>query len=134
MIIGLLLIFGTYGISIILVHLFHFFHIKNKKRSVQYLVITRNNQLQIEWYIRFLLFFSWLRAKNMNITILDEGSTDDTLAIVKRLAQHLRTEIRTVELGYSQTLDDFLRKYGREKVIVFKLSNREEMVEIPLIQ
>lgn len=78
----------SYGVAGVLVHLFHSRHLKykpNSRKQVHYILVAHNHENQMEWYLRALMWYSCLRAQSLRITILDEGSQDDTLAIIERM-------------------------------------------------
>lgn len=129
--IGLLLILGCYGISIALLHVCFGNHRDLRRKATKVFLITHNNQTQIEWYIRSLFFFSRLRGRNLTATILDEGSTDETIKIIERLSHTYRMNLEWCTPG--QSLDDLLRVHESEPVIVVNLANKEEFSKIPLI-
>lgn len=134
MIQGMLWIIGIYGISMSLVHIAHLL-MKQKDRqdqSTHYILISNHNQLQIEWYIRSLLFFSWMRGKTSHITIMDQGSTDETLDIIHKLSLQCRVEIRVL-----QGIEDIgaYLKISRlqlfpDNTIVIDLNNEEDLNQI----
>src|SRR5260370_785384 len=93
MVIGLLWIFGIYGFCTACIHVLHWYgRVVNTGRDVEYskrktiyvVLVTLNNQLQIEWYVRSYLMVSLLRGRLIDLTVFDAGSTDDTLPIVER--------------------------------------------------
>jgi hypothetical protein len=127
--IGLLWIVGCYGLSIALVH-FYFGKQKLRGKAVKVLLITKNNQMQIEWYIRSLFFVSRLRGRELSATILDEGSTDETLKIIERLSHTHHMDLEWC--GPDRTLDDLLVAYESDPVILMNLGGKEELSKIPL--
>ncbi len=87
--------------SMILVHLAHL-RMKRKHKnsaslrqgvSAHYTLITNNNQLQIEWYVRSILLFSWMKGRTVQLTIQDQSSTDQTLDIIRKLTRHRPTTV-----------------------------------------
>lgn len=62
-----------------------------------YILFTNQNQLRIEWYIRSLLFLSWLKGRTITITLIDEGSTDETLEIVQKLSLQCKADIQILQ-------------------------------------
>jgi hypothetical protein len=128
--IGLLWIVGCYGISIALLHLCFGKQQESKRKAVKVLLITKNNQTQIEWYIRSLFFVSRLRGRELSATILDEGSTDETRKIIERLSHTHRMDLEWC--GTDQTLDDLLVAYENDPVILMNLGGKEELSQIPL--
>lgn len=59
-----------------------------------YVLYTMNDQRHVEWAVRSLMLVSWLRGQPVAITIVDEGSTDDTLAIVRCLSRRHAVNVR----------------------------------------
>jgi len=130
--IGLLWIVGCYGISIALLHILFGIRRNAAKKSTQIVLITKNNQNHIEWYIRSLFFFSNMRGKPISATVLDEGSSDDTMSIVERLAQ--THEVRLEAVSSQATLEALLEKHDKDPVIVMHLGSRDDLQKIPLFQ
>ncbi|MCD1260854.1 hypothetical protein B5M42_018795 [Paenibacillus athensensis] len=130
--IGLLWIVGCYGVSIALLHILFGIRRNVAKKSTRVVLITKNNQNHIEWYIRSLFFFSNMRGKPIAATVLDEGSSDDTISIVRRLAQ--THEVRLETLSSQATLENWLEKHDKDPVIVMHLGNRDDLQKIPLYQ
>ncbi|TDF93515.1 hypothetical protein [Paenibacillus piri] len=126
MVLGLLWIFGSYAAGIALVHWFYR-HSRNERRTItHFLLITCNSQLQVEWYIRSLHFFSRLKGRDIQITIADEGSTDDTLAIVERMRREHQMDISNFEADGS--LEEWIVRHEDKQVIVVRLGQQEELV------
>jgi hypothetical protein len=128
--IGLLWIVGCYGVSIVLLHLIYGIRYRKRNEASRVLLITRNNQLQIEWYIRSLFFFSRIKGRDIAATILDDGSTDDTMKIIERLSQRHTLDVEVYPQGRS--LEELLEEHENEDLLVVNLSNRDDLVEIPL--
>jgi hypothetical protein len=128
--IGLLAILGCYGVSIALIHLCFGNKAKAAGKAIQVLLITKDNQLQIEWYIRSVSLFFWIRGRQLQITILDEGSTDETLKIADRLSDihFLGINKHTSE----KLMDDFLQNHEDDQVIVAHIASQQELIKIPL--
>jgi len=127
---GLLWIFGSYGLCIALVHLFYIAHVQHRNGKRTFVWMTRNNQSHIEWYIRSLSFVSWLKGREIDIYIVDEGSTDDTLEIVRRLMTHSGISVHIVPAGKS--LDQLMEELRTDSIVMVKLSDQERMVDLPL--
>ncbi|XEC95369.1 hypothetical protein AB6A23_01965 [Paenibacillus tarimensis] len=74
-----------YAIACIAVHVFR--HINKNKTSVirHYVLVGDNHEKQMEWYIRSIRWFSLLSGAPAKITVIDEGATDETPAIVLKL-------------------------------------------------
>lgn len=58
--------------------------IKKNHRNYHYFIIVKNGQEMIEWLIRSISIASFIEGKQKKITVIDLGSTDDTLAIMER--------------------------------------------------
>ncbi|MGG1552433.1 hypothetical protein [Paenibacillus ferrarius] len=128
--IGLLGIIGCYGISIALIHLL--FGIRNKrgKKPTNVVLVTKNNQSQIEWVIRSMFFFSRIKGKPVKATIIDEGSSDETREIIERLSQTHALDFR-IQTDFD-AIDRFLREHDDDPVVLIHLSNREDLVRVPV--
>jgi hypothetical protein len=75
----------VYGVSALLLHLIFRLRDKSKSEVHRIYIITNNNELQIEWYIRKLFLKCLFKGISIYVILIDEGSTDDTLKIVERL-------------------------------------------------
>ncbi|MFE5324122.1 hypothetical protein ACFQ88_36130 [Paenibacillus sp. NPDC056579] len=126
MMLGLLWIFGSYAASIALVHWCYRRHRKSDRKITHLLLITHNNQMQVEWYIRSLLFFSRLKGRDVHVTIADEGSTDDTLAIAERFRKENNLDICIFE--GPESMDEWIRQYEDKQVIVVRLGAQDGLV------
>ncbi len=127
---GALWFIGCYAAGMAAVHLYRLLY-RDARKAVRYVLITCNNQLQVEWYIRSLLVFHWLEGRPVRWTILDQGSQDDTLPIIRRLiGDGPWNESR--EDGKSQvTLSAFRED---EEVVRVELNNKEDVNKLPLWQ
>ena len=130
--IGLLWIVGCYGISIAVLHLLYETRKRRAPVAARVLLITHNNQTQIEWYIRSLFFASRIKGRNIAATVLDEGSTDETLRIIERLS-YTHTMDVSVSLPEASK-DELLQTCEYEGVMVVRLGNGEDLIKIPLFQ
>lgn len=125
MMLGLVWIMGTYAAGILLVHWLHWrYQRRGLKRMTHYVLVTRNNEMQVEWYVRSLRFFSWLKGRTIAVTLVDEGSTDDTLLIAGRLSEEHQLHICTDD---SWDWDHWIRQHEDEQVIVVRLSQNEDL-------
>lgn len=133
MIQGLLWFITIYGTSIILIHAAHLWIHKVQKRAKSvkhYVLISNQNQLHIEWYIRSIVWFHSLKGNPLRITIMDQGSTDQTISIVEKLSRYFTIQIHT-----SSSLDDiaFISTPSTEAVVV-QLNNQDDLRKIPMLQ
>lgn len=133
MIWGLLWIIGIYGATIAILHLIHAWHNGRtvKPTTTYFALMTHNNETQIEWYLRTLVFFSWLRGRHISIVVFDEGSTDETLAIIRRFA----AERGNVEIRVStDSLEEFLEAHQDESVVVHRVNGLGKDEALPVLQ
>jgi hypothetical protein len=130
MVIGMLWIVGIYGFCIVLVQGLYRLQRnltsdkqadRENKNTIHVALVTLNNQTQIEWYLRSFLWVSLLRGRSIYVTVFDAGSTDETLAIVAKLAS-TRDNI-TVETS-TEGLLHFMNQRKDDRVIVLQLMNR----------
>lgn len=130
---GMLWIFGIYGAAIVILHMLHAFH---RTRNVQpkltyFALITHNNESQIEWYLRSLVFFSWLRGRPISIMVFDERSTDETVGIVERFAaERGNVDIRVAP----NSLEDFLESHQGDDVVLHRLNTLGKGEGLPVLQ
>jgi hypothetical protein len=90
----LLSIIGSYGLCVAMLHLLLGTARLQSVPPTRVVLITSNNQKHIEWVVRSLFFWSWLKGRHIAATIVDKNSTDDTLKIVERLAHTHPLEIQ----------------------------------------
>lgn len=124
MVTGIMLILGSYGLAILGVH-WSFYHWHRSTGRKNIILRVRDNGTQIEWVVRSMLFYAWLRGKDVSIYILDEGSMDDTRDIAERLIRYEMSGI--YPYPQEMTLEDFQNKCQHESCILIDL-NREEVL------
>lgn len=130
---GLLWIIGVYGASVAVLHaIYAWCRRKGSEPQVTYFaLVTQNNQTQIEWYLRSLVFFSWLRGRQIAIMVFDDGSTDETIDIVRRFAlTRPNVEIRVS----TESLDAFLEARQGDAVIVHHIRPLGKDERLPVLQ
>ncbi|MBH5320612.1 hypothetical protein I6N90_22720 [Paenibacillus sp. GSMTC-2017] len=81
----LLLIMGCYTLAALLVHLAFWIGRGRRRASNHYVLIADKGQKNMEWYLRSLFSFSRLIGKDIRLTVLDQGVTEETKAIVERM-------------------------------------------------
>ncbi|RAV17390.1 hypothetical protein [Paenibacillus contaminans] len=119
MIVGLLLFFGLYGLSAVLVHVWYALdQNKKRRRTIRFILITRNNEQHMEWYLRSLRFFSRWRGCHVAIAVFDDGSTDDTLHIARQYGRK-RDYIDIYERV--DDIDNYMDDWQGERLIVLRL-------------
>jgi TM2 domain-containing membrane protein YozV len=120
MVIGLVWIMGIYGLCALLVLGLHRFQ---QKKPIHVALVTLNNQTQIEWYLRSFLWISVLRGRSIYVTVFDAGSTDETLAIIIKLAStrdNIKMETST------EGVSNYMIQHGEDAVVVLHLMNRTD--------
>lgn len=126
MIIGFLWIVGCYASCIAIAHwLYRRASQQGKLQPVHYVLITCNHQNQIEWVIRSLLFFSQFKGRPIFISVIDEGSSDDTLAIIARLGREQTLNIR-LHASAEQGLG--MEEGKGEQTVVVRLNQQDSLV------
>ncbi|MGO4346868.1 hypothetical protein BK120_03965 [Paenibacillus sp. FSL A5-0031] len=83
----LLLVIGCYALAALSVHLAYRIWRGRQQSSKHYVLVADVQQNNMEWYVRSLFSFSRRMGKNVRLTIVDQGVTEETLAIVERLAR-----------------------------------------------
>lgn len=134
MIVGLLSIIGAYALAIAVVHLGRSLFSWERRKPVCYVLVTRNNATQIEWYLRMLLFVSRLKGRTVHIVMLDEHSEDETLSIAQRLAASWPHHVEIVERADAAELDRVIARFENDECILVRLANDTELRSIPLFQ
>ncbi|MDP5275871.1 hypothetical protein [Chengkuizengella axinellae] len=134
MISGILTIIGVYALCALIVHVSHYFHLKKKGEiglhKVHYVIISYQNEKLIEWVLRSIFFFFWLHGKEVKITVVDKGSTDDTLAITSRMILHKDLQIKSYQM-----IEEYQtgKKIFDENVTVIDLTKDIRLQNIPLL-
>lgn len=80
----LLLVIGCYVLAALLVHLAYWIGLGRMQKSKHYVLITDRDQNNMEWYLRMLNAFSRLMGRDVRLTVVDRGASEETLAIVER--------------------------------------------------
>lgn len=77
-----------YGMAAIAVHAMYRWHVHRHPKSVKrvhYVLITQNHENQMEWVLRALHWYSKMKGIALRVTLLDNESNDDTLAIAQKM-------------------------------------------------
>lgn len=80
----LLLIMGCYALAALLVHLVFWARWGRSRKGKHYVLIADQGQKNMEWYLRMLFSFSRWVGKDVRLTVVDRGATEETMAIVER--------------------------------------------------
>ncbi|EFM09027.1 conserved hypothetical protein [Paenibacillus curdlanolyticus YK9] len=101
----LALVLGSYVLAALSVHLIRYYASRrNKAESRHYVLFARNDAPRMEWFIRSIHWFSSRSGTDVRITIVDCGSSDETVAIAGRLASS----------GLEYIVDDAYVDHGRQ--------------------
>ncbi len=91
MIILFLSIIGCYLAAAALVHLAYWFKhsylASRKKAGLHYIWIADQSQTDMEWHLRSLFSFSRKNGKQVKLTLVDRGMSDESVAIVERFTK-----------------------------------------------
>ncbi|OMD51279.1 hypothetical protein BSK56_05240 [Paenibacillus borealis] len=79
-----------YGSAVVLVHILRNRELTRQTarsgKRLHYILITRNHEAVVEWYIRVIGIHAFLTGKLFRVTVMDDDSSDDTIAVASRLA------------------------------------------------
>lgn len=132
MIAGLLMILGIYGLCAILIHAFYAYSRRAGEPETYHLVVvTRNSATKIEWYLYAYLFVSWLRGRQTVITVFDDSSEDETVLIVRKVAEE-RPNVRLYES--TEELETFLEDHESQPLLLLHLYRMDLNPKLPLHQ
>lgn len=105
-----------YGVAAIAVHAMYRWHVHRHPKSVKrvhYVLITQNHENQMEWVLRALHWYSKMKGIALRVTLLDNDSIDDTLAIAKKMQAH-GMEITMIQVKDTQ-VEGFCSRPSRQK-------------------
>ncbi|WP_138495827.1 hypothetical protein [Paenibacillus pinistramenti] len=77
-----------------------------KRRFVHYVLVTRNHGRQLEWYLRAISWYAKLSSIPHLVTLVDEHSEDDTLAIAERMERAEGMELQVIRFSGELSQDD----------------------------
>lgn len=109
---------------------------EDHRRGVHYVLVTRNHGLQMEWYLRALSWYAGLRRLNLQVTVLDEGSEDDTRTIAAQMRRAEGMDLAIYNLtqtGIAQELQEHNSLNNRGMVFVVDLRMSGEASKIPYV-
>jgi hypothetical protein len=131
---GMLWIVGVYGAAVVILHLLYAAHKRHNcemPARTTFALITHNNETQIEWYLRSLLFVSWLRGRRIAIVLFDEDSSDDTLAIVRSIAKEQAGAVIQIA---DISLEEYLRSHLDDAIVLHRIKNSGNGKGLPVLQ
>jgi hypothetical protein len=125
-----LIVLGSYGLCVTLIHVWYSRR-SDEPQVIHYVLITNNHQTQIEWYVRYFLFRSWVKGRETKITVAEQGSTEETLEIANRLSYKKADQIQTVR--YHKDLLNPEDWKLNEKLVIIHLSAAKDHRSIPAV-
>lgn len=132
MIQALLCIVLCYGIAIAVVHLAHAWRKRNGQtpelEQLHYVLVTKQNQMQVEWVVRALTLFAWLQGKTLKLTIFDDNSTDLTVPIIQRLTVHCSEDVDIIP---HSALSDYAPVETERPPVWIFLNHADDWKKIP---
>lgn len=134
MVAQLIWIAAIYVFAVVLVHMLS----KREKsrqgsqsgKRLHYILITRNHEFVVEWYIRALTFHSLLSGKMLQVTLMDDGSSDATLDVAVRLAQNGSA----LEFVPAMPICSFESDLNLQSGIIVDLRGTGQLVPLPFLQ
>lgn len=139
MVAQLIWILVVYASAVVFVHLLHNQEeTRQSARSgkwIHYILITRNHESVVEWYIRAFTLHSFLTGKRLRVTCMDDHSSDGTLLLVSKMK--LSGSSLEVEALEHSAVRSHERGYGNPRVeqeIVIDLRLFEGLFPLPFIQ
>lgn len=142
MVIQLIWIVVIYGLAIGIVHGLYARAYKmqgdqQKGYNNNYILITLNHERKIEWYVRALWLYAFLKGERLRILIIDHGSSDGTMRMIRRMSDWsgLDLSIGSSSGVYGDHMnDDYLLLKGTERSIWIDLRIPQEDRRIPYVQ
>ena len=117
MVIVLLTVIGCYMAAAGLVHLMHWYLYRGQKQVKtprhHYVWVTDQRQTNIEWHLRSLFSFSRMVGKDVQLTVIDNGLSEEDLAIVNRFSR----EQEKIKVHAVQNLDKHKEKLDEGKTV-----------------
>lgn len=111
MIESVFIIIGCYLFSAAMVHAVHRWNPHWQRSSIHYVLVTKDSEARAELVLRAISLYAWLCGKEARITVVDEGSKDQTLDIMERLDVHQRMQI--VQTGSWHETERVVRHFYR---------------------
>ncbi|MGG0824157.1 hypothetical protein ABE099_14885 [Paenibacillus turicensis] len=108
-----------YGVAAIAVHAMYRWHVHRHPKSVKrvhYVLITQNHENQMEWVLRALHWYCKMKGIALRVTLLDNESNDDTLAIAQKMQTH-GMEITVVQAKDHQAEELLSRPFSQKGTV-----------------
>ena len=132
MVLGLLWIVGAYALGAALVHAVFWYMQRAETGAKHYVLYTLNDGPHVEWAVRSLILFYWLQGRQVLITVIDEGSTDETLDIVQSLARRHMLHVRRADSDSGQDTGVVISSVQDFEIIHIRLRQPEDLQKLPL--
>ncbi|HZG87381.1 hypothetical protein [Paenibacillus sp.] len=114
----LIAVIAAYGIGVGLVHWLRRRSREGREGTKHAVIVTRDAGSIVEWHLRALAFGQWLKSRYTKITLIDEGSSDDTLRIAERLLGKLHAEWELISAATPSEAQSRLARIGAVHEIV----------------
>lgn len=133
------IIVSSYLLVAVFVHVSHGYYLRRKPRDrrIHYVLVTRNHGSQLEWYLMSLNWYSLWRGLLLRVTVLDDGSQDDTKEIMKCWKDKGGMELTVMEFaaalegGKAEQLQAI--SADEETLVCVDLRNPQEANKIPYV-
>ncbi|WP_028593803.1 hypothetical protein [Paenibacillus assamensis] len=131
-----------YGLAAVAVHLAH--RLTKKLRGnrpqpwIHVVIVAQNDERHLEWIIRAYCWYAWFKGKRLEISVLDGGSTDETLLIVNRMMGrygvvcHVMNE-STVKARDERVVELQQAKEAEETQIILYLHRQDDWRKLPFL-
>lgn len=111
----LLLVIGCYALAALSVHLAFRIWRGRQQASKHFVLVADVRQKNMEWYMRSLFSFSKRMGKDVRLTIVDQGITDETLSIVERFSRDGKEiKVHSKDIGSDSENTDRKRSQAKE--------------------
>lgn len=125
----------VYGLSAATVRFVYRRLQSNQKQAEQtrYVLITSNHGFILEWIIRALSLDASLRGKTHQITVVDYGSSDETLLLLNRIFDIAGIELDIIAGDESLSYFNVSGKCELEDIKYFDLRQEGTLQGIPFV-
>ncbi|ANS76104.1 hypothetical protein AWM70_17205 [Paenibacillus yonginensis] len=107
-----------------------------ERRFVHYVLVTRNHGRQLEWYLRAISWYAKLSSKPHLVTLVDEHSEDDTLAIAERMSRSEGMELQVIRFSGELSREDLAQhspELEQDGFLFVDLRKPGEAAKIPYV-
>lgn len=122
-------IFGVFAVGMLWVHVSHYRFLRGDRKEKHYVLIARDNQLTVEWYIRSLFLYNRLKGEPFRMTVLDEQSQDNTRPIIQRLTDQQYVDVHI--MASAEESQRFVEDLKEEEMIIVNLNQPEDFSKMP---